>query len=94
MTNISGNRVHCDQRSATQQCLTLPPRRVVSLGKAEIQDSDRLNQSFEVAWKGLVAGEEIVCQKMNTRYAAAPKPRAIIIDVCDVLSIAHALALI
>ncbi|KAI0661267.1 UDP-Glycosyltransferase/glycogen phosphorylase [Cubamyces menziesii] len=58
--------------------------RVVSLGKAEIQDSDRLNQSFEVAWKGLVAGEEIVCQKMNTRYAAAPKPRAIIIDLFGV----------
>ncbi|KAH9895069.1 UDP-Glycosyltransferase/glycogen phosphorylase [Cubamyces lactineus] len=58
--------------------------RVISLGKADLQDSDRLNKSFEEAWKRLVAGEGIVCQRTNIRYAAAPKPRAIILDLFGV----------
>ncbi|KAI0331013.1 UDP-Glycosyltransferase/glycogen phosphorylase [Cubamyces sp. BRFM 1775] len=58
--------------------------RVASLGKADLQDSDHLNRSFEHAWRALVSAEELICQKTNTRYVAAPRPRAIIIDLFGV----------
>ncbi|KAH9847629.1 UDP-Glycosyltransferase/glycogen phosphorylase [Lenzites betulinus] len=55
--------------------------RILSLGEAHFDRLAELDHAFEVAWKQLISGEAVLCQKTGSQIAPLPSPCAVIVDM-------------